>query len=40
MLEIVRQLPNCDVYIFSGLVPGNIEKALSGASLGTRLHAG
>jgi isopentenyl phosphate kinase len=40
MLEIVRQLPNCEVYIFSGLVPGNIEKALSGASLGTRLHAG
>lgn len=39
MLEIVRQLPNCDVTIFSGLVPGNIEKALSGASLGTRLHS-
>jgi len=40
MLELVRQLPNCDVYIFSGLAPGNIEKALSGAALGTRLHAG
>jgi isopentenyl phosphate kinase len=40
MLELVKQLPACEVRIFSGLEPGNIEKAISGVALGTRLHAG
>ncbi len=39
MLELVKRLPGCEVRIFSGLAPGNIEKALSGAALGTRLRA-
>ncbi|HLE73271.1 MAG TPA: isopentenyl phosphate kinase [Anaerolineales bacterium] len=39
MLALVQQLPDCEVCIFSGLLPGNIEKALSGSSLGTRLYA-
>lgn len=39
MLAVVQQNPGCEVRIFSGLVPGNIEKAIAGAPLGTRLHA-
>jgi len=40
MLELVKQIPGCEVRIFSGLAPGNIEQALAGSSLGTRLHSG
>ena len=39
MLNLVNQLADCQVRIFSGLVPGNIQNALAGASLGTLLHA-
>jgi isopentenyl phosphate kinase len=37
MLALVQQLPSCEIRIFSGLVPGNIQKALAGAPLGTLL---
>ncbi|MEX2143472.1 MAG: isopentenyl phosphate kinase [Anaerolineales bacterium] len=37
MLGLIDQLADCQVRIFSGLVPGNIQKAISGASLGTLL---
>ncbi|MEX1248576.1 MAG: isopentenyl phosphate kinase [Anaerolineales bacterium] len=39
MLDVVTQVPSCEVMIFSGLEPGNIARALLGASFGTRLHA-
>ncbi len=35
MLELVRQIPNLTVQIFSGEEPGNFEKALRGQVLGT-----
>jgi len=37
MLALVEHLPGCEVRIFSGLVPENIMKAISGAPLGTLL---
>jgi isopentenyl phosphate kinase len=35
MLNLVTDLPDCEMTIFSGLELGNISKALSGESLGT-----
>lgn len=39
MLNLVQQFPGCQVRIFSGLVPGNIARALSGEPLGTLIRA-
>jgi isopentenyl phosphate kinase len=39
MLDLIRQVPGCEVRIFSGLVPGNIARALSGEPLGTLIRA-
>ncbi len=39
MLELVGSLPSCQVRIFSGLVPGNLQRALGGEQLGTLLRA-
>lgn len=39
MLALVQALPECEIRIFSGLEPGNLEKALNGDPLGTWLHA-
>jgi isopentenyl phosphate kinase len=39
MLAVVQQIPGCQVRIFSGLVPGNLTRALSGEPLGTLIHA-
>ncbi|MCL5428720.1 MAG: isopentenyl phosphate kinase [Chloroflexi bacterium] len=38
MLDLVQQTPGCQVRIFSGLIPGNLTRALSGESLGTLIH--
>lgn len=37
MLELIKQLPGCEVRIFSGLKAGAVEQALNGAALGTLL---
>lgn len=39
MLDLVQQVPDCQVRVFSGLVPGNLSRALSGEPLGTLIHA-
>ena len=39
MLELVRQLPDVSVQIFSGEEPGNVEKALQGHVLGTLIES-
>ena len=38
MLDLVQQTPGCQVRIFSGLIPGNLPRAISGESLGTLIH--
>jgi isopentenyl phosphate kinase len=40
MLNLVKQLPNLEVQIFSGLEPGTVEQALSGQVFGTRIFHG
>jgi len=37
MLSLVKNHPDLKVQIFSGLTPGNIQKALAGAKLGTEI---
>jgi isopentenyl phosphate kinase len=39
-LELVEKIPNLEVFIFSGERPGAVEQALTGARLGTCIHAG
>jgi isopentenyl phosphate kinase len=39
MLDLVQQIPDCQVRIFSGLVPGNITRALSGEPIGSLIRA-
>lgn len=39
MLDVVKQLPGCEVRIFSGLKAGAVEQALNGEVLGTLLSA-
>jgi len=39
MLDLVQQIPSCQVSIFSGLIPGNLQRALSGEPLGTLIRA-
>jgi isopentenyl phosphate kinase len=39
MLNLVSQLADCQIRIFSGLVPGNLSRALSGEPLGTLIRA-
>jgi isopentenyl phosphate kinase len=39
MLNLANQQADCEVRIFSGLVPGNLARALSGEPLGTLIHA-
>lgn len=39
MLELVRGIPGLQVRIFSGLEPGNIEKAIFGEPIGTEILA-
>jgi isopentenyl phosphate kinase len=39
MLNLVNQLADCQIRIFSGLVPGNLSRALSGEPLGTLIRA-
>lgn len=39
MLSLIQKQPALDVLIFSGLTPGNLEKALQGEIMGTHLHA-
>lgn len=39
MLQLIEQLPQCQVRIFSGLEPGNVQAAIGGAPLGTLLRA-
>lgn len=39
MLDLVALLPACEVTIFSGLEPGNIERAMLGESIGTKIRA-
>jgi isopentenyl phosphate kinase len=39
MLELVQQNPDLKIQIFSGAEPGNIQRALSGETLGTWLTA-
>jgi isopentenyl phosphate kinase len=38
MLSLVEKIPELEVEIFSGEVPGNVEQALLGARLGTLIH--
>ena len=38
MLDLVQQITGCQVRIFSGLVPGNLSRALSGEPLGTLIR--
>jgi isopentenyl phosphate kinase len=38
MLALVDQIPGLEVVIFSGEEPGNIRRALQGATPGTLLH--
>ena len=40
MFDLIQQIPGCQVRIFSGLVPGNLQRALSGEPLGTLIRAG
>ena len=39
-LELVRLIPNLEVFIFSGETPGAVEQALRGDQPGTRIWAG
>jgi isopentenyl phosphate kinase len=36
-LALVEEIPNLQAWIFSGAVPGNVQQALQGVDLGTRL---
>jgi isopentenyl phosphate kinase len=38
MLALVEQMPDLEVLIFSGKIPGNVRSALKGENPGTRLH--
>jgi isopentenyl phosphate kinase len=39
MLKLIKNQPNLQVQIFSGMEPGNIIRALKGDQLGTILHS-
>lgn len=39
MLELVERVSTCEISIFSGLEPGNVERALGGEQLGTTVAA-
>lgn len=39
MVDLVRKMPSCQVQIFSGLEPGNLQKALAREAVGTLLRA-
>jgi isopentenyl phosphate kinase len=39
MLALVTAMPDCAVSIFSGLTPGNVQRALAGERLGTTISA-
>lgn len=39
MSALVKEIPELDVLIFSGIEPGNVQKALLGAHPGTFIHA-
>jgi len=39
MLNLASQQADCEIRIFSGLVPGNLARALSGEPLGTLIHS-
>jgi hypothetical protein len=38
MLDLVKDLPNLEIIIFSGEEPGNVRNALLGLNPGTLLH--
>lgn len=38
MLDLIKQLPSCEVRIFSGLEAGAVQQALNGKALGTLLR--
>lgn len=38
MFDLIQQIPECQVRIFSGLVPGNLSRAIFGEPLGTLVH--
>jgi isopentenyl phosphate kinase len=38
MVKLIQGIPDCEVHIFSGEIPGNIYKALSGETIGTMIH--
>ena len=38
MLALVEQIPNLEIFIFSGEKPGNLHRSLLGENLGTHLH--
>lgn len=38
MLDLIQLRPNIEVFIFSGLEPGNLISALTGEHIGTRLY--
>lgn len=40
MLDLIEELPDLEVVIFSGREPGNLEKNLTGEQSGTRLTSG
>ncbi len=39
MLNLLQQIPGCQIRIFSGLVPGNLARVLSGEPLGTLIQS-
>jgi isopentenyl phosphate kinase len=39
MLDLIQQVPGCEVRIFSGLVPGNLQRAVSGEPMGTLISS-
>lgn len=38
-LSLVESIPGLEVLIFSGMIPGNVQAALSGKRVGTMLHS-
>jgi len=39
-LSLVQSIPGLQVWIFSGVIPGLVERALAGEPVGTLIHAG
>jgi isopentenyl phosphate kinase len=39
MLDLVQQIPELKIQVFSGVEPGNIMRALTGETLGTWISA-